>query len=158
MFEFHSLHTLCHFSSSYYPPQDAPNFNGHGIPNDFWHLNSLLLCRLLLSAHPPLLHNPCFASPRLADQTIAWHIGLVYQRAFYHFNAQVARDLKEAKLLESCWVREYEGLEAEREALTKKRSRRIPKVQEESIENAAKIVEVKAKDLDEKMKNIMDSE
>ncbi|CAB4318516.1 unnamed protein product [Prunus armeniaca] len=90
MFEFHSLHTLCHFSSSYYPPQDAPNVNGHGIPDDFWHLNSLLLCRLLLSAHPPLLHNPCFTSPCLTDRTIAWHIGLVYQRAFYHFNAQVA--------------------------------------------------------------------
>lgn len=56
-------------------------------------------------------------------------------------------------VVQSCWVREYEGLEAEREAMTKKRSRRIAKVQEESIENAAKIAEVKAKDLDEKMKN-----
>lgn len=50
-------------------------------------------------------------------------------------------------------MREYEGLEAEREAMTKKRSRRIAKVQEESMENAAKIAEVKAKELDEKMKN-----
>ncbi|CAB4288149.1 unnamed protein product [Prunus armeniaca] len=56
-------------------------------------------------------------------------------------------------VVQSCWVREYEGLEAEREAMTKKRNRRIAKVQEESIENAAKIAEVKAKDLDEKMKN-----
>ncbi|KAB2618313.1 hypothetical protein D8674_040603 [Pyrus ussuriensis x Pyrus communis] len=56
-------------------------------------------------------------------------------------------------VVQSCWVREYEGLEAEREAMTKKRSRRIAKVQEESMENAAKIAEVKAKELDEKMKN-----
>ncbi|XP_052182273.1 uncharacterized protein LOC127794967 [Diospyros lotus] len=53
----------------------------------------------------------------------------------------------------SCWVREYEGLEAEREATARKRSRRMAKVQEESMENAAKIAEMKAKELDEKMKN-----
>lgn len=56
-------------------------------------------------------------------------------------------------VVQSCWVREYEGLEAEREAMTKKRSRRIAKVQEESMENAAKIAEIKAKEFDEKMKN-----
>uniref|UniRef100_A0A5B7B7F4 Membrane lipoprotein n=1 Tax=Davidia involucrata TaxID=16924 RepID=A0A5B7B7F4_DAVIN len=53
----------------------------------------------------------------------------------------------------SCWVREYEGLEAEREAAARKRSRRIARVQEESIANAAKIAEIKSKDLDEKMKS-----
>ena len=53
----------------------------------------------------------------------------------------------------SCWVREYEGLEAEREVSAKKRSRRIARVQEESMANAAKIAEVKAKELDEKVKN-----
>ncbi|RVX05375.1 uncharacterized protein LOC100256155 [Vitis vinifera] len=63
------------------------------------------------------------------------------------------RDMKEAKLLVSCWVREYEGLEAEREAAARKRSRRIARVQEESMANAAKIAEVKAKEFDEKMKN-----
>jgi hypothetical protein len=52
----------------------------------------------------------------------------------------------------SCWVREYEGLEAEREATARKRSRRIAKVQEESMANAAKIADTKAKDLDDKMK------
>ncbi|CAK9138511.1 unnamed protein product [Ilex paraguariensis] len=52
----------------------------------------------------------------------------------------------------SCWVREYEGLEAEREAIARKRSRRIARVQEESMENATKIGEIKAKELDEKMK------
>lgn len=50
-------------------------------------------------------------------------------------------------------MREYEGLEAEREAMTKKRGRRIAKVQEESMENAAKIAEIKAKEFDEKMKS-----
>ncbi|KAK6941294.1 hypothetical protein RJ641_026671 [Dillenia turbinata] len=88
------------------------------------------------------------------------------------------RDLREAKLLvrvecgvfvamfvmqlmvlaltcavHSCWVREYEGLEAEREAMTRKRSRRIAEVQEESMANAAKIAEFKAKELDEKVKS-----
>ena len=53
----------------------------------------------------------------------------------------------------SCWVSEYEGLEAEREATAKKRSRRIAKVQEESMANAEKIADIKAKELDEKMKN-----
>ncbi|PSS02023.1 Protein doublesex like [Actinidia chinensis var. chinensis] len=53
----------------------------------------------------------------------------------------------------SCWVREYEGLEAEREVSAKKRSRRIARVQEESMANAAKIAEVKAKELDERVKN-----
>lgn len=55
--------------------------------------------------------------------------------------------------VQSCWVREYEGLEAEREAAARKRSRRIAMVQEESLANAEKIKEVKAKELDEKMKS-----
>ncbi|KAM2750256.1 hypothetical protein EV2_029056 [Malus domestica] len=38
-----------------------------------------------------------------------------------------------------CWVKEYEGLEAEKEAMMKKRSRWVAKVQEESMENVAKI-------------------
>lgn len=53
----------------------------------------------------------------------------------------------------SCLVREYEGLEADREALEKKRSMRISKVQEESMANAAKLAEVKSKELDEKVKS-----
>lgn len=52
----------------------------------------------------------------------------------------------------SFWVREYEGLGAERDAVEKKRSMRIARVQEESMANAAKIVEVKAKELDERMR------
>ncbi|XP_024445790.1 uncharacterized protein LOC18107698 [Populus trichocarpa] len=53
----------------------------------------------------------------------------------------------------NCWVREYEGLEAEREATAKKRSRRIARVQEESMANVAKIVEIKEKEFDDKMKS-----
>ncbi|OMO91803.1 hypothetical protein COLO4_18101 [Corchorus olitorius] len=52
----------------------------------------------------------------------------------------------------NCWVREYEGLEAEREASAKKRSRRLARVQEESMANAAKIAEIKDKEFDQKMK------
>lgn len=51
----------------------------------------------------------------------------------------------------SCWVREYEGLEAEKEAMDRKRSMRIAKVQEESMANGAKLAETKSKELDEKM-------
>ncbi|GAV72798.1 hypothetical protein CFOL_v3_16286 [Cephalotus follicularis] len=50
------------------------------------------------------------------------------------------------------WVREYEGLEAEREATAKNRSKRMARVQEESVANAAKLAEVNAKELDEKMR------
>lgn len=53
----------------------------------------------------------------------------------------------------SCWMREYEGLEAEREATARKRNRRIARVQEEAIANAAKIADVKAKEMEEKMKS-----
>lgn len=54
--------------------------------------------------------------------------------------------------MQSCWVREYEGLEAEREAADEKRRRKIARVQEESMANAAKIAEMKSRELDEKMK------
>ncbi|PIN23096.1 hypothetical protein CDL12_04187 [Handroanthus impetiginosus] len=53
----------------------------------------------------------------------------------------------------SCWVREYEDLEAEKEAIDRKRRQRIARVQEEAMANAAKIAEVNAKELDERMKN-----
>ncbi|KAF7847289.1 hypothetical protein BT93_L3116 [Corymbia citriodora subsp. variegata] len=52
----------------------------------------------------------------------------------------------------SCLVREYEGLGAERDATEKKRSMRMARVQEESTANAAKVAEVKAKELDERMR------
>lgn len=53
----------------------------------------------------------------------------------------------------SCWVREYEGLESDKEARMKKRNQRIAKVQEECMENADKIAENKGKEFDEKMKS-----
>ena len=48
-----------------------------------------------------------------------------------------------------CWVRGYEGWEEEREKMERKRSIRID---EESMVNLAKISEVQAKKLDEKVK------
>ncbi|KAL5697513.1 hypothetical protein ACHQM5_028646 [Ranunculus cassubicifolius] len=56
-------------------------------------------------------------------------------------------------ILHCCWVREYQGLENVKEEYAKKRSRNMARVQEESMVNAAKIAEVRAKELDEKMKN-----
>lgn len=53
----------------------------------------------------------------------------------------------------SCWVKDYKELNAEKEASARKRSRRIAEVQEESMANATKMAEIKAKELDEKMKN-----
>lgn len=55
--------------------------------------------------------------------------------------------------VQHCWMKEYEGLEAEREAAVKKRSRRIARVQEESMANAVKIAEIKAKESDDKLKS-----
>ncbi|MCD9641235.1 hypothetical protein HAX54_027306 [Datura stramonium] len=53
----------------------------------------------------------------------------------------------------SCWVRDYEGLKAEREVWPRKRNQRIAKVQEESMANATKISKMKAKEFDEKITN-----
>ena len=50
----------------------------------------------------------------------------------------------------SCWVKDYEELEAEKEASARKRSKRMAKVQEESMANATKI---KTEELDEKMRS-----
>ncbi|KAG9157423.1 hypothetical protein Leryth_010270 [Lithospermum erythrorhizon] len=50
-----------------------------------------------------------------------------------------------------CPVKEYDNLEAEKEAIARKRSKKIAKVQEESMANAVKMVEEKGKELDEKM-------
>lgn len=54
-----------------------------------------------------------------------------------------------------CWVREYEGFGVEREKMmmARKRSRRIEAITEESMANVGKVNEVKALELDEKMKN-----
>ncbi|KAF6146587.1 hypothetical protein GIB67_008873 [Kingdonia uniflora] len=56
-------------------------------------------------------------------------------------------------VVHSCWVKEYKGLEVEREEMTKKRSRKMARVQEESMENVTKLAEARTKELDEKMKN-----
>lgn len=56
-------------------------------------------------------------------------------------------------VVQSCWVREYEGLEAEREATARKRRQKIARVQEESAANAERIAEVKNREFDEKMIN-----
>ncbi|GMH23309.1 hypothetical protein Nepgr_025152 [Nepenthes gracilis] len=54
----------------------------------------------------------------------------------------------------SCWVREYEGLEAEKEASARKRSRRTAQAQGElpMAVNGDKFREIKVKEVDEKMK------
>ncbi|GFS33768.1 putative membrane lipoprotein [Actinidia rufa] len=150
MSEFLSLHPLCSLFGPHNPPQNAPNFTGLRLPLDLSHLNSLLLCGFLFSPHPLLLHNPHLPPPRLLHRPIDRCPGLVHQRKIEPFAAEIGRETRERQ---SCWVREYEGLEAEREVSAKKRSRRIARVQEESMANAAKIAEVKAKELDEKVKN-----
>ncbi|QHO22081.1 uncharacterized protein DS421_11g352070 [Arachis hypogaea] len=53
----------------------------------------------------------------------------------------------------SCWVKDYEELEAEKEAMARKRSRKMAKVQEESMANGTKIAQCKTKELDENMKS-----
>lgn len=55
-------------------------------------------------------------------------------------------------VVEKRWAREYEEVEAEREAAARKRSWRMTRVQEEAMANAAAMAEVKGRELDEKMK------
>ncbi|XP_065850381.1 uncharacterized protein [Euphorbia lathyris] len=56
-------------------------------------------------------------------------------------------------ILHNCWVRDYEGVEVEKEKRAKKRSKRIARVQEESMANVKVIAENKAMEFDEKMKS-----
>ncbi|KAI3442437.1 Protein kinase domain-containing protein [Psidium guajava] len=49
-----------------------------------------------------------------------------------------------------CWEREHKGLGIERDAVEKKRSKRIVKVQKESMADVAMTAEVEAKVLDER--------
>ncbi|XP_072977813.1 uncharacterized protein [Typha angustifolia] len=56
-------------------------------------------------------------------------------------------------VVQKWWAREYEEVEAEREMAAKKRSRRMARVQEEAMANADAMAELKARELDEKMKN-----
>ncbi|XP_068663650.1 uncharacterized protein [Aristolochia californica] len=56
-------------------------------------------------------------------------------------------------VVQSCWMKEYEELEWEKAETARKRNRKMARVQEESIANATKISEVRAKELDEKMKS-----
>lgn len=49
-------------------------------------------------------------------------------------------------VVQSCWVREYEGFEIEKEAMAKKRSRRIARVEEESMSNVEKNTRVGRED------------
>ncbi|MED6156109.1 hypothetical protein PIB30_011570 [Stylosanthes scabra] len=53
----------------------------------------------------------------------------------------------------SCWVKDYEELEAEKEAIARKRNRKMAKVQEESMANGTNIAQFKTKELDENMKS-----
>lgn len=52
-----------------------------------------------------------------------------------------------------CWVREYQGLEEERERMARKRSRKIAEIDEESMVDGAKSCDGEAKELDEKVKS-----
>lgn len=50
------------------------------------------------------------------------------------------------------WVREYEEMEMEREEGERKRRWKMARVQEEAMENAAAAMEVRARELDEKLR------
>ncbi|KAL5995327.1 hypothetical protein ACLOJK_025385 [Asimina triloba] len=55
--------------------------------------------------------------------------------------------------VQSCWVREYTGLEAEKEEMARRRGRRLARVQEESMANDVKTAEIQDREIDEKTKN-----
>ncbi|XP_039023828.1 uncharacterized protein LOC120156599 [Hibiscus syriacus] len=149
----------------------ATDFTRFCFPHGLLHLPPLLFCRFILSVSTLLLHNPHFTSRCLI-------LSLFTQDKSSISMLKTPLDVKEAKPLvrvecgvlmamlvmqllvlalscavHHCWVREYEGLEAERESTAKKQSRRLQRVQEESMANAARIAEFKAKEFDEKMKS-----
>lgn len=53
----------------------------------------------------------------------------------------------------SCWVKEYQELEAKAETSARRRSKRMARVQEEAMVNVSKIEEVKGMEFDEKMRS-----
>ncbi|CAL9762820.1 unnamed protein product [Musa acuminata subsp. burmannicoides] len=61
-------------------------------------------------------------------------------------------ELVAACAVQRWWARQFEEVEAEREASVRKRSRRMARVQEEAIANAAAMAEAKARELEEKMR------
>ncbi|KAM1089069.1 hypothetical protein FF1_016918 [Malus domestica] len=83
--------------------------DGHGVPNDLWHLDSLLLCRFLLSAHPSLIHNPCLSHPRLAGRTAARHTSIVHQRAQHHVVDQVTTGPERGQVVGEVGMRGSDG-------------------------------------------------
>lgn len=90
MLQLHPLYPLCNLTSSHYSPQNASNFTWFSLPNGLLHLSYLFFRGVLLSAHPPLLHNPRFTSHRLLDRPITRHTGLVYEREIQSFDAEIA--------------------------------------------------------------------
>ncbi|KAL0346756.1 UNVERIFIED_CONTAM: hypothetical protein Scaly_1691600 [Sesamum calycinum] len=161
-------------AASFAPPSSSkpPDFSRLGLSLDLLPLPPLLLHRLLLSL---LLHNPCLPPPRLLRRPTPRHLSPLPSSLSM---LKSPRDPREAKLLvrlecgvlmamfvmqlavallccvvHSCWVREYRGLEAERDAMAEKRRRKIARVQEESMANAARIAEVRGMELEEKMKS-----
>ncbi|XP_010666293.2 uncharacterized protein LOC104883460 [Beta vulgaris subsp. vulgaris] len=55
--------------------------------------------------------------------------------------------------LHRCWMKEYEGLEEEREKMAVKRSMKMAEFGEDSMVDGAKMSEEKSKELDEKVKS-----
>ncbi|KAL3747087.1 hypothetical protein ACJRO7_015944 [Eucalyptus globulus] len=88
----------------------------------------------------------------LSSQVLS--IRVLFTRETSRLSLLRSQRLEEAKVLlvvlvrtcivHNCWVRECEGLGAKRYVVEEKRSMRIAKVREESMANAARIVEVKA--------------
>ncbi|KAJ6759592.1 MEMBRANE LIPOPROTEIN-RELATED [Salix koriyanagi] len=105
-------------------------FSSHNSPQNASDFNGLCTtCRLLHFSSPlPLASTPAHSISALITHVSLLLASLVGQES-------------------------TEGLEAGREATAKKRSRRTAKVQEESMANVAKIVEIKGKEFDDKMKS-----
>ncbi|KAI6681744.1 hypothetical protein NL676_035625 [Syzygium grande] len=169
-----SVHLLRSIFRSHNPHQNSPNFAQPRIPHNIVHVARLLFRGLLFPALSLLLRDPCLDSPHIAVRPGAPRPSAVHQRNVSSFTAEirerperglspteigvrdfdgynadgvvgVGADVHRAKLL----GKEYEGL---RDKVEKTQSMRIAKVQEESMANAAKIAEVKAEELDERIR------
>uniref|UniRef100_A0A6N2KYE2 Uncharacterized protein n=1 Tax=Salix viminalis TaxID=40686 RepID=A0A6N2KYE2_SALVM len=166
LLEFHSFYPFLSFFSSHNSPKNASDFNGLCITCRLLHFSPLLLRGLLLPAHSLLFHYPRLSSPRLSSWAAPEHTGLVYKREQRPQRGQASGeigmrgfdgDAHNAAGGVPAGLESTRGWKLRERRQPRKRSRRIAKVQEESMANVAKIVEIKGKEFDDKMKSKIES-
>lgn len=88
--ELHPLHPVCGFCNSHDLTEKPTNLAGLRLPARLCNLLTLILHRLLLSAHSILLHNPRLPPPRLIPRTNPRSLGALHQGKIQPGHAKVA--------------------------------------------------------------------